>query len=117
MLCIYRVLAQTYGSRVAWYVGFWIYWLLWCGSFSLLMIGKEELFRLIRPQKPDGKTLLLVAFPLAMTVIFRVLTGTAYSKPSVLWFALLVSTAFGNGFFEEVLWRGVFQSIPKEYLR
>jgi len=114
MYCIYQLLTQTYTNRVAWYSGFWIYWIAWCGLFSFLIIGKENLCKLIRPRKPDGKVLVLVAFPLIMTVVFRALTGTAYSKPSTLWIVLLISTAFGNGFFEETLWRGVYMNLfPK----
>ncbi len=43
-----------------------------------------------------------------MTAIFKVVTGTEYARPDILWTVLLISTAFGNGFFEEVLWRGVY---------
>ena len=77
----------------------------------LLIIGRENIRRLIHPRKPNTVVLLMVAFPLLMTLIFRILTGTAYSKPNVLWLILLVSTAFGNGFFEEILWRGVYMAV------
>ena len=76
--------------------------------FSFSVAGKEEILRLIRPRRPNLKIILLVTFPLIMTAIFRVVTGTQYAKPDILWTVLLLSTAFGNGFFEEVLWRGVY---------
>jgi membrane protease YdiL (CAAX protease family) len=34
-----------------------------------------------------------------------------YDKPNLWTFLLLISTAFGNGFFEEVFWRGVYLSV------
>lgn len=108
MYLIYRQLANTYGSQFAWYAGFWIYWLGWGAIFSFMIAGRKVIFRLIRPRRPNLKVVLLVIFPLAMTVVFRVLTGSRYTKPSALWTVLLISTAFGNGFFEEVLWRGVY---------
>ena len=108
MYLVYRQLAHVYGTRFAWYAGFWIYWLGWCTVFSFWVAGKEEILRLIRPRRPNIKIILLVIFPLIMTAIFRVVTGTQYAKPDILWTVLLLSTAFGNGFFEEVLWRGVY---------
>jgi membrane protease YdiL (CAAX protease family) len=114
MYFVYRQLAHVYGSQLAWYGGFWIYWLGWGAIFSFAMAGKEEISRLIRPRRPSTKVVLLVIFPLIMTVIFRILTGSQYAKPNALWTVLLISTAFGNGFFEEVLWRGVYLSFfPK----
>jgi len=108
MYFVYRQLAHVYGSQLAWYAGFWIYWLSWGVTFSFAIARKEDILRLIRPRRPDTKVVLLVIFPLIMTVVFRVLTGSQYIKPSALWTVLLISTAFGNGFFEEVLWRGVY---------
>jgi membrane protease YdiL (CAAX protease family) len=37
--------------------------------------------------------------------------GMDYPKPGLWIFLLLVSTNFGNGFFEEVLWRGVYMEL------
>jgi len=34
-----------------------------------------------------------------------------YEKPDVWVFLMLLSTNFGNGFFEELLWRGVYMSV------
>ena len=117
MLVIYRQLAQVYGARIAWYVGFWIYWILWCGTFSLLMIGKESILRLVRPHRPRPLAIMLVLFPVIMAAGFKFMTGTAYSKPNIVWLTLLISTAFGNGFFEEILWRGVYMTLfPKRVL-
>ena len=107
MYPIFHSLAAVMNDRVAWYLGLAIYWIIWGAVFPLLIIGKEAIKTLIRPQKPDKKILLLVAIPLLGAVAGRLILG-GYEKESV-WIALLIfSTPFGNGFFEEVLWRGVY---------
>ncbi len=117
MYATHRLLANAYGSNIAWYAGFWIYWGVWGLAFPMLMIGKQRIAELIRPRKPTLRVLLWVAFPLLMTLIFRIITGTSYTKPNTLWMILVFSTTFGNGFFEEVLWRGVYMSLfPKRII-
>jgi membrane protease YdiL (CAAX protease family) len=113
MYPIFHTLAGAFGKnwRIAWYIGLIIYWLLWGGIFPWLMIGKERLLRIIRPQKLNTEVLLLVLFPLLMSGLYRIIPGMEYDKPSSWIFLLLVSTNFGNGFFEEVLWRGVYMEL------
>ncbi|NIO84616.1 MAG: CPBP family intramembrane metalloprotease [Candidatus Aminicenantes bacterium] len=107
MYPIFHALAGVMNDRVAWCLGLAIYWIIWGGIFPLLIIGKEAIIKLIRPRKPDKKIILLVAIPLLGAVAGRLILG-GYEKESV-WIALLLfSTPFGNGFFEEVLWRGVY---------
>ncbi|MDH5377918.1 MAG: CPBP family intramembrane metalloprotease [Gammaproteobacteria bacterium] len=107
MYPIFHSLAGVMNDRLAWYLGLAIYWIIWGAAFPLFIIGKEAIKTLIRPQKPDKKILLLIAIPLLGTLAARIILG-GYEKESV-WIALLLfSTPFGNGFFEEVLWRGVY---------
>ena len=110
MYPIFHLLAGVMNDRVAWYLGLAIYWIIWGAVFPLFIIGKDAIKKLIRPQKPDKKILLLIAIPLLGAVTARIILG-GYEKESV-WIALLIfSTPFGNGFFEEVLWRGVYARI------
>ena len=96
-------------DRIAWYLGLMIYWFTWCVIFPLLIIGKENIKTLIRPQKPSKKTFLLIAIPLLSALAVRLFVpGMEYEKESVWILLILLSTPFGNGFFEEVLWRGVY---------
>jgi membrane protease YdiL (CAAX protease family) len=113
MYAIFHVLAGAFKGnwRIAWYLGLVIYWLVWGGVFSWLMIGKESIQRIIRPQKLNTKVFFLVLFPLLMAGLYRLIPGMEYEKPSLWVFLLLVSTNFGNGFFEEVLWRGVYMEL------
>jgi membrane protease YdiL (CAAX protease family) len=111
MYPIFRFLAGIFGDRMGWYLGLVLYWLIWGGVFSWLMIGRESIRRIIRPQKLTLRTMLLILFPLLLAALYKYIPGMDYQKPSVWIFLLLVSTNFGNGFFEELLWRGVYMSL------
>ena len=108
MYPIFHSLTGILSDRIAWYVGLSIYWIIWGTAFPLLVIGRENIRALIRPQKPDRKALLLVAIPLAGAAIVSVMPGMGYEKESVWVFLLLLSTPLLNAFCEEVLWRGVY---------
>jgi membrane protease YdiL (CAAX protease family) len=108
MVPIFRFLGNQLGNSVGWYLGLWIYWIIWGGVFPWIMIGKDSIVRLIRPQKLSLKLLAMVAFPVLMAAVFRFSTGMEYEKPALWFLFILVSTNLGNGFFEEVLWRGMY---------
>jgi len=118
MYPIFYLLAGVFVvDRIAWYLGLIIYWLTWGAIFPFLIIGKENIRTLIRPQKPNKKVLLLIAIPLLGALATKFIPGIGYEKESVWIFLLLLSTPLGNGFFEEVLWRGVyFKLFPNNIL-
>ena len=99
-------------DRLAWFLGLLIYWMLWGLLFPLILIGKSTILRLIRPQSPDRRKLLLTAVPIVLALIVKLLPGMGSYEKESSWLALLIFlTAFGNGFFEELLWRGVYTSL------
>jgi membrane protease YdiL (CAAX protease family) len=108
MYPIFHALDGLMNDRLAWYLGLAIYWIIWGAIFPMLVLGKDHIKTLIRPRKPDKKTLLLVAIPLLGALFSRFIPGMEYEKEGVLIAFLIFSTPFGNGFFEEVLWRGVY---------
>jgi membrane protease YdiL (CAAX protease family) len=119
MYPIFQILARLFGEswRIGWFIGLAIYWLSWGAAFPVWIIGRRRITRMIRPEKPTAKTLLLVLFPLLMASLYRMIPGMKYEKPGVLTLLLLISSAFGNGFFEEILWRGVsMQLFPDSIL-
>ena len=117
MYVVYHLLSRAFSDTVTWYVGFLVYWGIWGAVYSFSMIGKHNLLEIIRPRKPNKTVLLFVAVPILIALVFRMLTGIEYDKGDTLWHILIISTAFGNGFFEEVLWRGVYMSLfPKGIL-
>ncbi len=91
-----------------WYLGLTVYWVLWGGIFGVRMIGPERFRELIRPRAPTPAIVGLIAFPIVMAAGVRLLPGMGYEKHSALVWVLVISTTFGNGFFEEILWRGVY---------
>ena len=109
----FRIMAWAFEEnwRIGWYLGLIIYWLIWGAIFPWLMIGKESIRRIIRPRNLDTKVFFLLVFPLLMAGLYKFIPGMKYEKPNIWIFLLLITTNFGNGFFEEVLWRGVYMEL------
>jgi membrane protease YdiL (CAAX protease family) len=110
MYPIFQFLAGALeNDRIAWYLGLATYWAIWGAAFPLLMIGFQNIKELIRPQKIYRKVWLLLAVPLVGAIGAKLVPGMGtYEKQSLFITILLVSSTFGNGFFEELLWRGVY---------
>jgi len=114
MYPIFQFLGNQLGNSIGWYLGLWIYWIVWGWVFPWVMIGKDSIVRLIRPQKWTLQLFFMVAFPVIMAAIFRFIAGMEYEKPALWFLFILISTNLGNGFFEEVLWRGMYLELfPK----
>lgn len=114
MYPIFQFLSGILGEQWGWFIGLVIYWIVWGAGFSIWMIGWENIKALIQPQRLTFGVAALVLFPVLMSALYRLVPGMGYEKPS-LWIALMLfSTTLGNGFFEEVLWRGVYMSLFPE---
>ena len=113
MYPIFNSLAGVLANdRIAWYLGLIIYWLLWGMVCPLFIIGKEDIVALIHPQKPTKAIILPISIILVGALSARLLVpGIEYEKQSLWIYILLLSTCFGNGFFEELLWRGVYYKL------
>jgi membrane protease YdiL (CAAX protease family) len=110
MVPLFQLLGSIYG-KMGWYLGLFVNWLIWGTIFPFSMIGKQRILNLIRPQIFSMRVFFLVLFPLLMAALYKLIPGMAYEKASIWTLLYLVSTAFGNGFFEEVLWRGVYMEL------
>ena len=97
--------------NIAWYLGLMIYWLTWCTLLPLWLVGKKRLGQIVRPHRPNITVVLLVIFPAGMAAVAKLLTGMGYHKPEIWVWLLYSSSAFGNGFFEELMWRGVYMEL------
>ncbi|GBE23203.1 MAG TPA: CPBP family intramembrane metalloprotease [Actinobacteria bacterium] len=111
MYPIFRLTSRA-GDRVegylGWAAGLAIYWVIWGMVFPRVMLGWSDLRQLVRPTKAGVRLLLLVALPLVITVAGRVFDPeTAYETHTVAAQLIVIATAVGNGFFEEVFWRGI----------
>jgi membrane protease YdiL (CAAX protease family) len=112
MVPVFRLLSGVLDQAIfGWYLGLVIYWLTWCTILPLSLVGTRRLREIIRPRKPSLTVILLVLFPAGMAFVSKVLTGMGYAKPEPWQWLLYLSTAFGNGFFEELLWRGVYMEL------
>ena len=118
MYPIFNSLAGALANeRMAWYLGLITYWIVWGMGFPLIIIGKKDIKSLIRPQKPTTAIILPMSIILLGALAARLFVpGMEYEKQSVWILLLLLSTSFGNGFFEELLWRGVYYKLYPDNL-
>jgi membrane protease YdiL (CAAX protease family) len=106
MLGIYQVSAWVFGSKLGWYVGFMIYWPLWCVMYPLWLLGWDEVKKLFRSRKLITTEWMLMFFYPIMSLIGVFLFDQQDQEPEQM--LLYTLMCFGNGFFEEILWRGVY---------
>ena len=105
---IFQALSQKFGNQKGWFLGLVVYWILWGGIFSFVIMGKDTVARLVHPQTIELQAVLLTAVPIVFSLIGRVFMGVNYEKSSG-WVLLgLLATAVANGVFEELLWRGIY---------
>ena len=72
------------------------------------MLIEEQILQLIHPQKLTLEIFILVLIPIIGAGLYRFVPGMSYSKPAPQIIFILIMTSLGNGFFEELLWRGVY---------
>lgn len=113
MYPVFRLTRYLFGDRVdgylAWALGLAAYWLLWGAVFSVWILGLRTVRELVYPCRADRLTVALVAVPAALAAIDRLAVGVfAFPRSTPVVLLLLIVTALGNGFFEELLWRGVY---------
>jgi membrane protease YdiL (CAAX protease family) len=110
MIPVFRFYVSKFKAnwRIGWCLGLVTYWIIWCGIGSWLLIGKSSILQLIQPQRLTLEIVFLLLIPLVGAALYRFVPGMVYEKPHKWIFLLLVITSFGNGFFEELLWRGVY---------
>ena len=113
MYPIFNSLAGALANeRIAWYLGLITYWIIWGTAFPIIIIGWKDIKSLIRPQKPTLAIIVPTSIILVGALSARLFVpGMEYEKQSVWILILLLSTSFGNGFFEELLWRGVYYKL------
>jgi membrane protease YdiL (CAAX protease family) len=106
MLGVYQADARLFGSGLGWYVGFLFYWPVWCVLYPLWMLGWDGFRGLFRSRRLRLSEWGLMFFYPAMAFIGTFLFEQRQREISEM--ILYVFMSFGNGFFEEILWRGVY---------
>lgn len=116
MIIFFRLLSSILGPTLGWLFGLVFYWLVWCAGFTLWLIGKDSLYKIIRPQRLTWQILLLLAIPIIGSLAYKLIPGMDYGQTSRWLTLMMITTALGNGFFEEVLWRGAYMELFSENL-
>jgi membrane protease YdiL (CAAX protease family) len=106
MLGVYQAAGRMFGSNLGWYVGFLIYWPLWCVFYPVWILGWKEVKNLFRSRKLVATDWILLFFYPMLSLIGVFLFHQEHQKLGQI--ILYVLMCFGNGFFEEILWRGVY---------
>jgi membrane protease YdiL (CAAX protease family) len=109
MFFVYQGFAILLGKELGWYAGFAIYWPIFCVAFPLLIIGSGRIIERYKIIKINPKYILVYLFPVFMTLIggFFMSTSERDLAGLIVWLGMSV----GNGFFEEILWRGVYPTL------
>jgi len=111
MFLTYQLYGVFFGNEIGWHLGLYTYWIL-CGLiFPATLIGFKRIKEVSAPRKFRLKMLPVILFPLAMAFLFNLIPGLEYEKISVVGIIFLIITSFGNGIFEEILWRGVYMEL------
>ncbi len=106
MLGVYQGAARLFGSSLGWYVGFMIYWPVWCVLYPVWMLGWAGVKDLFTSRRLKASEWALMFFYPAMAFIGTFLFEQHQRAISEMFLYIFMS--FGNGFFEEILWRGVY---------
>lgn len=120
MFLIYQLFGLIFGREFGWYLGLFVYWML-CGLlFSTWLIGIKKIKKISSPQRLKLKIIPFILIPILITFIGKFFSGVAeYKTTNLVTTILLVITAFGNGIFEEILWRGAYMELypNKNFMR
>ncbi|MFQ6126396.1 MAG: hypothetical protein ACE5R6_17560 [Candidatus Heimdallarchaeota archaeon] len=73
MQSVFQVAARLLGREVAWYVGFWVYWPLWCISYPIWILGWGSFRDLFHSNKLDMYSVLLLASPIIFSLVGKLL--------------------------------------------
>ena len=111
MYPIFHLLSKIIeNDTISWYLGLAIYCMIWGAIFPYFILGKDKIKHMIRPQRPTLKLLLFISVILFGSLAARLFVPgmSGYEKESPLTLVLVLSTTVCNGFFEELLWRGIY---------
>jgi membrane protease YdiL (CAAX protease family) len=109
MLGVFRLLGWLLGPEVGWYVGFWVYWPVWCVLFPWWMLGWRRIRELFRRRRLGAVGWALTLGPPAIALIGAL--GVEHEQRGAWAVLAWVFMALANGTFEELLWRGVYLSL------
>lgn len=103
MIPVFQVSEAWFGPKLGWYLGFLVYWPLWCVAFPLWAVGWTGIRFALQSRPTLPWAWLVLSAPLLTALVGRGVMGGGSDEPFV-WILM----AAANGTLEEVLWRGVY---------
>ncbi|HWA35991.1 MAG TPA: CPBP family intramembrane glutamic endopeptidase, partial [Cyclobacteriaceae bacterium] len=111
---VFHFLPGLLGNKEGYFFGFLFYWIFWCLTIPIVLIGKTGIASLYTPThlrhgagKLTNVFLLLMPLTLAYGYEFPRVVGNA--NVSVILISAILSVV--NASVEEILWRGAFQKV------
>ena len=108
MLGVYQGFARIIGSDLGWYAGFLIYWPIFCLIIPMLLLGRKRIISLFFYKKTKFANLAVAFLPALITAIGAIFIFKNSRELSFVGQIIWIAMSFGNGIFEEILWRGVY---------
>jgi membrane protease YdiL (CAAX protease family) len=109
MIGVFQAAKHLLGLKLAWYAGFWIYWPVWCILYPSWMIGWGKMRDLFKHRSLKASGWFLMVFPPLMALVGSFLFNQ--KEQAAYGVIVYILMSFGNGIFEEVLWRGVYTTL------
>ena len=110
MFFTFQGLAGLIGKDLAWYVGLFIYWAIFCIVVPMYLIGKNKILLKFKYRSTIFMNWLVASIPVIFTLIgvMFVLEKVDRSFTQAL---IWTGMGIGNGVFEEILWRGTYSDL------
>jgi len=110
MYFVFQGLAVLIGKNLAWYVGLFIYWVIFCIAVPIFLIGKNNVLLKFKYRSTTFMNWLIASIPVIFTLIgvMFVLEKVDRSFTQAL---IWTGMGIGNGVFEEILWRGTYSDL------
>lgn len=111
---VFQVAIDQLGPRWGYLTGFVFFWLAWCVTVPLWLLGLRGVARLFRPARPRVPTpgwlwAVLLAFPAAGG--FATVLVPALHEVTATVLLVAVAIAVVNATLEEVFWRGMYAEL------
>jgi membrane protease YdiL (CAAX protease family) len=103
MIPVFQLAEAWFGAKLGWYLGFLVYWPVWCVLFPLWAIGPAGIRAAVQRRRTPRWAWVLLSVPPLFALLGRGTIGGGSDEP-VAWILM----AGVNGTLEEVLWRGVY---------
>jgi len=110
MFFTFQGLAVLIGKDLAWYVGLFIYWVIFCIVVPIFLIGKNNILLKFQYRSTTFMNWLVASIPVIFTLIGMMFVLEKVER-SFVQALIWIGMGIGNGIFEEILWRGTYSDL------